>query len=176
MRRMVLLTSLTMHTIMIIGCRHVDGSVAQDERKVLLRGFIADISPINYVSAGELFRTTFENIYRLGTVDDWQEMCAHRSPIIRIMGLLCLKYSAPEKARAIKDRIIDEMGDAIIEDARRGDLAVETDLSFLVSEIIREDDFCRTLSLATRIDAEKRGERIEEAIALATNDITVTIH
>ncbi len=100
------------------------------------------------------FHKLFEDIYEHGDTTDFKVMASHENPVVRAMGILCLKYRAPFEAYM-----------AVLKSSRDREKVAWVDVGCVMSVtpfgilatlyIYGADDFLNTRSLADAIDQRR---------------------
>lgn len=112
------------------------------------------------------FHRLFAPIYEHGTLEDFETMANFAGPVVRAMGLLCLKYRGSYKALDIALRSGNDNFE--VETRSSGCMYFPLRYSAIaIQEIMGSEDFMNTRSIAQSIDAR----RIKEEYAIAVTNI-----
>lgn len=100
------------------------------------------------------FHQLFEPLYEFGNENDFKIMATFTNPVVRAMGLLCLKYCSPNDAREIGRQCqFDTSKVSLFDGGCNGRVVPYRDIAIM--EILGNSDFIYTLELARTIDKRK---------------------
>lgn len=102
------------------------------------------------------FHRLFEPIYEYGETNDFETMAVHTNPIVRTMGLLCLKYRSPTLAHGLSDKYCYD-GERVGLFAG-GCSGSDVPFRKIARDILENMDFLGTLDLSRVIDQRRRSK------------------
>jgi len=100
------------------------------------------------------FHMLFESIYEHGTEANFGAMAYHTNPVVRVMGLLALKYRNPTLAAVIARHCDTDTTKVCVRDF--GCMGFDEQYGDLANNIIESEDFLDTRNLAHKIDAKRK--------------------